>query len=540
MALPLYLREENGSIATLKNERDGVNFASFLNEIFKNEELFSLLEDENLSKGGDCRVDKLLENIDNKMYTDEPIVADSVKHELPKPLKKARDFEMSVRSSGGLTRAQIFLEEAKKLADYEDDFDYDKDITRYYPTYQSLSNKELRGYFSWRTKWRKGLKEKTCLSFAFIYVYELIHLIGCINAEEAFSKLIEFSDDYSSFDPYINVYLKGWLKDFIVYYGLDPALLVDTEDIRKDEAISVLVKIYDQSDEDVFRAVSELSGTTLKNSRLTKKCPDMMKAVVVGTLRRVASHYAEKCQNSWIDRYFGYFWKKRVRFFEKAVFFYQKPTEDREIELSSSRKYSCINGMWYLNEFQFVPEYRKRFLDLLRTIDSVIRKSINFPHLIQQKITTKWIIKTIKEEIQKWNELKQRKEARKREVHFDLSKLGDIRSDSAETREKLLTEEEIEVDFSDQTDSNVSDQINYGSNPTNDNTGFDSLSPQEKRYLQCLLDGISVNWINNEGLLPSLLCDSINDKLYDLFEDTVLEDGVLIEDYTEELKKGLC
>ena len=466
-------------------------------------------------------------------YREELINLRSIDRNLPEPLKIARDF---VRSYDGknLSRAHLFFKQAQMLADYEDDFDYDKNVVRYYPTYQSLNNDELRAYFSWRTKWRKGIKRETSLSYAFIYMYELIHLIGCADAEEAYLKLTEFVRDYSIFDSYIEVYLKDWLKDFVVYYGLDPSLLEDAGEIQKDKAISVLLNIYGNNDEDVFQAVSELSGATLMKSRLTKKYPDMMKAVVIGTLRRVASHYAEKCQNSWVDRYFGYFWEKRVWFFQKAVFFYRKPTENREIELSSSRKYSCVDGIWYLKEFQFIPEYRKRFLDLLRTIDSMLRKSVNFPHQIQQKITTKWIVKTIEEEIQKWND--QKKKARKRKVSFDFSKLRDIRSDSAETREKLLTEEEIQDDFADE----ISDSTNSECNPSNDNVGFDSLSPQEKRYLQCLLNGASVNWISSEGLLPSLLCDSINDKLFTLFEDTVLEDGALIEDYTEELKKGLC
>ena len=472
-------------------------------------------------------------------YREELINLQSMDRGLPEPLKIARDFARSYHGKN-LSRAHIFLEQARMLADYEDDFEYDKNVIRYYPTYQALNNNELKAYFSWRTKWRKGIKKETNLSFAFIYIYELIHLVGCTNAEEAYSKLSDFANDYSVFDPYVNIYLKDWLKDFVVYYGLDPALLMNMKDIRKDKAISVLMEIYEQNDEDVFQAAAELSGNTLKNSRLIKKYPDMLRAIVAGSLREIASHYAKKCQNSWIDRYFGYFWKKRVWFFEKAIFCYQKPTKDREIELSSVRKYSCVNGLWYLNEFHFIPEYRKRFLDLLRTIDSIIRKSVNFPHQIQQKITTKWIVKTIEGEIQKWNEIKQKEEARKREVHFDLSKLGDIRSDSAETREKLLTEEEIEDDsmISVATKPDISDSTEC--DPSNDNVGFSLLSPQEKRYLQCLLNGTSVNWISTEGLLPSLLCDSINDKLFCLFEDTVLEDGVLIEDYTEELKKGLC
>ena len=555
----------------LKNGKGIVDFGSFLTEVFKNEELVSLLGGESLSKADDCRVDELLEGIVSRFYTDEPISTESVKEGLPEPLKKARNFEMSVRNSG-MNRAQIFFREAQMLAYYEDDFDYEKNIIRYYPTYQSLNNRELRAYFSWRTKWRKGIKRETCLSYAFIYIYELLHLIGCTDAEDAYSKLVKFSEDYSYFDPYINIYLKGWMRDFVVYYRLNPSLLENTEDVKRDNAISVLLKIHERSDDDIFQAAIDLSGAALKNSRLTKKHLDIMKAVVAGTLRQIATHYAEKCRNSWIEHYFGYCFKNRTWLFERAVFCYQRSDSDYEVELSPIRKYEYVKGQWYCHKFHYISEYRKEFLNLLRTIDSVIRKSIKFDHITQQKVATKWIINAIKEEIQKWNDLKRREEARKREVSFDFSKLGDIRSDSEITREKLLTEEEIDNNFSDQTEiteinaeitrekllaeeeidgnssgqteiteikADISARINSGCNPSNDNVGFDLLSPQEKRYLQCLLQGTSVNWINGEGLLTSLLCDSINDKLYSLFEDTVLEDGVIIEDYTEELKKGL-
>ena len=127
-------------------------------------------------------------------YREELINLQSMDRDLPESLKIARDFARSYDGKN-LSRAHLFFEQAQMLADYEDDFDYDRNVTRYYPTYQSLNNDELRAYFSWRTKWRKGIKKETSLSFAFIYMYELIHLIGCTDAEEAYSKLTEFVRD---------------------------------------------------------------------------------------------------------------------------------------------------------------------------------------------------------------------------------------------------------------------------------------------------------------------------------------------------------
>ena len=70
------------------------------------------------------------------------------------------------------------MKQAKLLANFEDDYSYEGNVVRYYPTYQALTDQELRGYFSWRTKLRRGNIQKTCLSFAFLYIYELINQVG--------------------------------------------------------------------------------------------------------------------------------------------------------------------------------------------------------------------------------------------------------------------------------------------------------------------------------------------------------------------------
>ena len=130
-------------------------------------------------------------------YKDEPIVPRSADETLPEPLRVIRSLEKS--DSG----PRLFLQQALLAADYEDDYEYDKEVIRYYPTYQTLSNKELRAYFSWRTKWRRGDLRETSLSFAFLYIYELLHLVGCSDARDAYEKLKNFARDYSVFNSKI-------------------------------------------------------------------------------------------------------------------------------------------------------------------------------------------------------------------------------------------------------------------------------------------------------------------------------------------------
>ena len=454
-------------------------------------------------------------------YSDEPIAPRSADEPLPEMIRTIRSLEKS--SSGN----QLFLQQALLLANYEDDYEYNKEVIRYYPTYQALSNKELRAYFSWRTKWRNGDQQETSLSFAFLYIYELLHLIGCSNAQDAYEKLKNFSHDYGIFNSVVTTYLKKWLMDFVVYYELDHNLLADREEIIKDNALFTLQKMQVETDEEIFQAVLELTDSVLKKSRFYKQYPEITQSVVVGTLRKIEKHFAEKCQKTWLSNYIGDFYKQPIRLFENAVFCKQHYKK----KLSALRYYYCVKGRWFLHCCYYDSACRKRFLNLIRTIDSMLRDSVNFPHPIQAKVKTKWVIETIKEEIKKYQEEKQK--AEKKKLNLDLSQLGSIRSNSEVTREKLLTDEEKEENFSAPVFSAAVSESENGSE------GFNSLTQQEKRYLKCLLEGSSVNWTSAEGILPSLLCDSINEKLYEIFEDTVLENGELIEDYREELRKGL-
>lgn len=96
-----------------------------------------------------------------------------------------------------------------------------KPVLHYYPTYQSLTDPELRGYFSWRTKLRRGDVQKTSLSYAFLYIYELLNQIGVTDPVDGYQKLKNFQSVYGGLDGGILPHLNRWLVDYVIYYGLD-------------------------------------------------------------------------------------------------------------------------------------------------------------------------------------------------------------------------------------------------------------------------------------------------------------------------------
>lgn len=476
-------------------------------------------------------------------YFDEQIVIPSsyVSVPFPKQLLEARALERDF-DYRTVSRDKLFFQQALLLVDYEDDFVYTKRVVRYYPTYQSLSDKELRAYFTWRTKWRKGDKQEGSICFAFIYTYELLQLVGCADATDAFRKLNALMHNYAKFFSKIRMYLKPWLIDFVAYYDLDPALLLETgiDEIRWDKALDVLSKAQILDDSEIFQAILELSGAVLQKSRFYKQYPKMVEKVVAGIIRQIDAHYAKNCQKTWIDSYFGSILRSPTEFFDRAVFYDPEPRKSGQKILSSSRYYKCHYGIWTMYSREYSSSARKKFLDILRTADALLRDATDFPYPTQPKVKTKWIIAAINEEIQKWYEAEEKTKAEaekarmeRMRLSLDLSQLGNIRSDSTETRDKLLTEEEIEGESAKIPEFTVEES------EKSENPGFSSLSPQEKRYLRCLLEGTPTNWLASEGLLPSLICDSINEKLYDIFSDTVLENGELVEDYKDEIKDNI-
>ena len=149
----------------------------------------------------------------------------AVKKVKPKPVdsviqKMRESYDYTVFPSVG--RDKNFYIQAKIAADYEDNYDKFYPFKRYYPTYHDMTLGQLRTYFTWRTKLRKGLYEKTSTSYVYVYIYELLNKIGCKDARDGFEKMQSLHDNYvQKFDPEISPYLCSWQRDYAILNNLD-------------------------------------------------------------------------------------------------------------------------------------------------------------------------------------------------------------------------------------------------------------------------------------------------------------------------------
>lgn len=425
------------------------------------------------------------------------------------------------------SRESIFIKQGKLLAAYEDDYVYDRRVTHYFPTYQSLTNPELRGYFSWRTKLRRGNLQKTSLTYAFLYIYELLNQIGVTDPMDGYRKLTEFRDAYGALDDGILPYLNLWLMDYVVYYNLDAGLLADTPQVRFNRGIAVLDSIQSRGDEEAVHAVKQLSPKWLERSKFYREYREDCDTVIVRVLRRMSAHYNARCKKTMVEQYFGSFSQYRVILFDAAVFHERQVEGSRQYKVDENYIYRCRNGLWSVQKYDCLPHSNGKLGDVLKAIDGVMRECYGYGRPIQYKLDTKWILKIIQEEAR--NLLAEKKVVEEKKITIDYSRLARIRSDAAVTRDRLMVEEEAEEEAPPvQTPAPAEEPEDT------------PLTRDEYRLLQSLLYGRDYGWVRSSGLMLSVLVDGINDKLYDTFSDSVLlgdDPPELIEDYIADLKE---
>lgn len=470
------------------------------------------------------RMKKTMEWFYSTVYRVEPVQRQPSAEPVPSPIRTARSLETGNRYRQ--SEVSTFIKQAKLLANYEDDYEYDKPVTRYFPTYQSLTDPQLRGYFSWRTKLRKGEIQKTSLSFAFLYLYELLNQIGIADPMDGFRKLKDFQAAYGQLDSQILPYLEQWLMDYVIYYGLDPALLADTPQVSFDKNLAVLAKLQDYDGRQIMEALTVLSTYRLDRSKFYKARRQAMDTVIPSVLRRVSEHYASRCKKTMVEQYFGPYGEFTTLLFASAVF--QRKIRSCQFTVDEVRTYFCRDGSWSVQKYDCLERPSPKLGALIKTIDSVMRDCCAYRYPIKRELDTKWVIKLIEEEANAF--LAAEQAARAKKVTIDYSQLARIRRDAADTRDKLIVEEEAMEPESPAEPAQAAPEAEAGES---------LLSKAEYRLLQCLLYGRDYGWVQASGQMLSVLVDSINEKLFDEFSDSVLileDPPALIEDYIEDLK----
>ena len=148
------------------------------------------------------------------------------------------------------------------------------------------------------------------------------------------------------------------------------------------------------------------------------------------------------------------------------------------------------------------------------------------------KTVSSWMKKVIEETCRNYiQEIKLREERR---VKIDFSRLDTIREKSAAIRDRLIVDEDEHIS------SEAVESVSCDDVVDDNNSGIIStLTELERRVVKAVLEGEDTGFVREEGQMLSIVVDSINEKLYDYFGDSILfDDGTLqiYEDYIEEVR----
>ena len=554
----------------------------------------------------------------NKIYADEPILKTGrqMQNFLPDQYRKMREisrWQDDPKGGAGrwLSEAELFYRQGLLMADFEDDCPYNGTFKSYFPTYNAMSDRQLRGYFTWRAQVRRGNIEETSTSFAFLYLYELICGIGVDDPLDGFDKIKAFWDAYRAFEPGIDRFARVWLQDYAVFHGLDPKLLHDSKTVAFDNALIELRRAArdlvpasapsaqapkrrkaseptlplppdEAREERLMAAINALSTYNLNNSRLDRSHHRDLRHVACAVYVRMARYYDTHRKTGIVASLFGEETAMPYTMFASAVFFAPERHEDCEYRLDPIHIYRCQNGFWECMRIHGSRQKSSKLGEMMRACDQRLRLALDPAHPLKEEKVPKYLAKIIDDEIVAWLSWDAAHQPVK--IDIDLSQLGHIRSAAAQTREALLIDEEREDDAledAEEVDSGqpeaepaanmVAEPVatairqDEADEPTIPTEQFgvvapllapaptpvtaapaditSVLAPAAEDYLRALLEqnaAQAASAVARSGQSEDMLVDTINEALFDLVGDTVIEFNAagpqIIEDYEADVR----
>jgi len=469
--------------------------------------------------------------------------------------------------------SKIFYKQGMFMKDFEDDYEEAAAYETYYPSYQMMGYKQLRTYFTWRTKVRKGIVEKTSLSYAFLYIYELLNNIGTDDAQDGFNKLFFFWNDYRIHDGMIDRYVVKWLKDYYIYYDLPGSFkeFVDCYDLD-----AYYPDLTDSADEfELFCAVSKYD--IKKSVFYTEDRDELIRECFKFALDRVRAAFAE--HHADFDK--SVFWPvKNMPVwtpFIGAIFYPCTEQRDRQVIISSNEAYICKRNSWAYNTALATEGGKQLVGYIMKCMESVLRECVKFKYKITASIHTvnSQVVAALIYAGVEFDEVIETavkdfyREATKTVVKVDFNSLNRIRQEALVTQEKLIVpEDEIVVapifkpekcmeevqecaaadnEASYKADAKAGGQQQPQSVPCEavaENNSLWSMLWQEfndteKAAVRQALGGASdmKQFADRHGIMLEVLLDGINEKAMDVIGDSIMDDEfVIYDDYTEEIK----
>ena len=466
--------------------------------------------------------------------------------------------------------SELFYKQAKFMEDFEDDYGGDAKLNMYFPYYQHMGYEQLRTYFTWRTRVRRGEISSTYVSYVFLYIYELLSGVGTDGPLDGLGKLVEIWETMSGASPALEKYLPGWLKDYHVYYKLPHSFenFVKRYGMQKHYPEFYLFSDDVENALDIWNSVSNynVTGSVYYKAGNEQLMADCLKYVIAGIKGLLSSKKVE------FKKAFVYQFSRRGIWypFSQALFYPKGRQADRQVELLGVERYQCKDNRWSA----LLPIYysgREQIVGrILRKMESCLRQTFNYKYKLKAEPCAFYrssgtpivFDEAIEKAVADFH-----RDITRTVVTVDKKNLARIREEALGTQDKLIVPEGPEhsdqraartpvpsvaansvrhppADFVPGRPPVPSVAANSVRHPPADSPWSalrDALNPVELQALSIALTGVVdiKTFADENGIMLEVLADGINEKAADFIGDNILEvsDGMIIyDDYLKHIE----
>lgn len=463
-------------------------------------------------------------------------------------------------------RAETFYYQGMFMKEFRDDYRESVPCGEYYPCYQMMGYGQLRTYFTWRTRVREGRPEETSPAYVYLYFYELLNNIGVASPEEGLDRLLLFWEQTRGFEPSVDKYMPGWLKDYHIYYGIPQPF---TEFVREHGFEEWYPEVWEGERE--FERFCDLSGYDIRKSGFYgQDTEEMIRGCFAYLLERLRTAFREK--GIEFESLFSIpagamaVWMP----FRNALFYPWMRQGDRRVDMPGGEVYECVQGRWFYRK-PIAAESGKRLATyLLKRMEAELRQAVGYRYrltaglgLLPDAVTRRLREAGIDlEQIVAGAVADFYRESRRTVVLVDREALERIRREAEQTQEKLLVPEEETQGSS--GGSQEMQESNRESRETQESSGESreaqesnsspwemlgaSLGREKREALRIALeeeDGIRrearlKEFADRQGIMLEVLTDGINEMGMDCMGDSLLdEEFAVFEDYREQVRQLL-
>ncbi|MBQ7863672.1 MAG: TerB N-terminal domain-containing protein [Lachnospiraceae bacterium] len=462
--------------------------------------------------------------------------------------------------------ARMFYKQGIFMQDFTDDYEDVAEYSSYFPNYQMMGYEQLRTYFTWRTKLRQGVVEKTSLSYAYLYLYELITNIGVADPMKGLEQLMWFWQEYRELDAALDNHVPAWIKDYHIYYDLPHTFAEFVEGVGLQQYYPELAGQENRFD--LFCSVS--SYDIRKSSFVSEENLPWFQESVGQILEQLSVLMANNGM-SLEDSIFQPMKSMAIwQPFKDSLFFPWNSQPDKTVMISPKEIYVCSHNSWGVSKVITTERGKKLLGYIFKQTEAVLRRLTGYKHKLKAdaEILTHEAVQMLLnagssiEKLVTGTVTAVYREATKTVVKVDVGNLQKIREEALVTQEKLTVPEEEEWNFAakqpvveqELQEKNLTEEsmlitelrdvMPIAESSTEMPSGpwaelKQALSAIELQALGVLLEGADFKaFADSQGVMVEVLADGINEKAMDAIGDGLMdEEFVLYEDYIEEVRK---